>query len=74
MVRFGILGSCRCANARMYIRVLCIMKKHGEKVRIVSALSRKMKKQNKRLSNKTIRRKGKVYSSVLELWREKSGK
>ena len=40
----------------------------------VSALSRKMKKQNKRLSNKTIRRKGKVYSSVLELWREKSGK
>ena len=50
------------------------MKKHGEKVGIVSALSRKIKRNNKRNSNKTIRRRGKVYSSVLELRREKSGK
>ena len=38
------------------------MKKHGEKVRIVSALSRKIKKHNKRLSNKTIRQRGKRYA------------
>ncbi len=49
------------------------MKKHGEKVGIVSALSRKIKRNNKRNSNKTIRRRGKVYSSVLELRGENSG-
>ncbi len=42
----------------------------------VSSLSRNETKKNKRLANKGIRRQGKRQSesSVLELWREKSGK
>ena len=51
------------------------MRKHGTKVNHVSSLSRNETNRNKRLSNKTVRRTGKrsTESSVLELWREKSG-
>ena len=52
------------------------MKKHGTKVNRVESMSRNEHTRLKRISNKTIRRAGKRYteSSVLELWREKSGK